>query len=81
MEFPLPHLTGVVAQDEKMPLGRWHKLRLESQNRIITGFIFDKRWKESTMYNKIKNQFPEDCRNIEFKFSGWWNAHKANLTL
>ena len=42
------------AQDEKTPLGCWDKLRLESQNRIITEFAFDKRWKKNTMYNKLK---------------------------
>lgn len=37
-------------------------------NRIITGFAFDKRWNESTQYEKVKKQFPEDCRNIDFEF-------------
>ena len=58
----------VGAQVDKTPLGRYEKLKLERQNRIITGFAFDKRWNESTLYEKVKKQFPEDCRNIDFEF-------------
>ena len=58
----------VGAQVDKTPLGRYEKLKLERQNRIITGFSFDKRWNESTLYEKVKKQFPEDCRNIDFEF-------------
>ena len=58
----------VGAQVEKTPLGRYDKLLLEKKNRVITGFMIEKSWNESVLYDKVKAQFPEDCRNIDYEF-------------
>ena len=53
---------------EKTPLGRRDKLLLERKNRVITGFTIEKRWNDTVLYDKIKAQFPEDCRNMDYEF-------------
>ena len=58
----------VGAQVEKTPLGQYNKLLLEKKNRVITGFMIEKRLNESVLYDKVKAQFPEDCRNIDYEF-------------
>ena len=35
---------------------------------MITGFTIEKRWKETVLYDKIKAQFPEDCRIMDYEF-------------
>ena len=58
----------VGAQVEKTPLGRRDKLLLERKNRVITGFTIEKRWNETVLYDKIKAQFPDDCRKMDYDF-------------
>ena len=53
---------------EKTPLGRRDKLLLERKNRLITGLTIEKRWNETVLYDKIKEQFPEDCRKMDYEF-------------
>ena len=53
---------------KKTPLGRRDKLLLDSKNRVITGFTIEKRWNDTVLYDKIKAQFPEDCRNMDYEF-------------
>lgn len=55
----------VGAQVEKTPLIQHEKLLLERKNRVITGFTIQN---ESILYNKVRVQFPEDCRNVEYEF-------------
>ena len=56
------------AQVEKKPLRSYDRLQLESKNWVITGFTIEKRWTEKVLYDKVKVQFPEECKNIDFKF-------------
>jgi hypothetical protein len=52
----------------KTPLGRQEKLLLEQKNRVISGFSIDKTWNDKVLHEKVKAQFPDDCRNIDFEF-------------
>ena len=61
-------LTTVGYQVEKMPLGRHDRLQLEQRGRVITAFTIEKNWDENQLYNKVKAQFPEDCKNLDFEF-------------
>ena len=38
------------------------------KKKMITGFTIEKRWNETVLYDKIKAQFPEDCRNMDYEF-------------
>ena len=58
----------VGAQVEKTPPGRRDKLLIERKNRVITCFTIEKSWNETVLYDKIKAQFPEDCRNMDYEF-------------
>ena len=46
----------------------WVYISLQHRNRVISGFTIDKGWNEKTLYNKVKAQFPEECKDIEFEF-------------
>ena len=47
---------------------RQEKVSLQRRNRIISGFTIDKGWNEKTLYNRVKAQFPEECKGTEFEF-------------
>jgi len=68
-EFSIKDTIIVGLQCEKTPTARQEKASLQRRNRVIGGFTTDKGWNEKTFYNKVKAQFPEDCRKgIEFEF-------------
>ena len=55
-------------QVEKTPLGRHDRLKLEQNGRVVAGFSIDKRWSENVLYDKVKAQFPADCKELDFEF-------------
>ena len=67
-DFSIKDIIIVGLQCEKTPTTRQEKVSLQQRNRIISGFTIDKGWNEKTLYNKVKAQFPEECKNIEFEF-------------
>ena len=67
-EFATKDIIIVGLQCEKTPRTRQEKVSLQRRNRVISGFTIDKGWNEKTLYNKVKAQFPEECKYIEFAF-------------
>ena len=67
-EFAIKDIIIVGLQCEKTPTTRQEKGSLQHRNRVISGFTIDKGWNEKTLYNKVKAQFPEECKDIEFEF-------------
>ena len=67
-EFAIKDIVIVGLQCEKTPTTRQEKVSLQHRNRVISGFTIDKGWNEKTLYNKVKAQFPEECKDIEFEF-------------
>ena len=55
-------------QCEKTPTTRQEKVSLQRRNRVISGLTIDKGWNEKTLDNKVKAQFPEECKGTEFEF-------------
>ena len=66
--YAIKDIVIVGAGVDKTPLGRTDKLRLEEKNRVISGFAISKTWNEKTLYEKVKAQFPEDCKCLDFEF-------------
>ena len=58
----------VGANTEKTPQAREEKVQLERKNRVISGFAIEKTWNDKTLYSKVKAQFPDDCKDIDFEF-------------
>lgn len=67
-EFAIKDIVIVGLQCEKTPTTRQEKVSLQRRNRVISGFNIDKGWNEKTLYNRVKAQFPEECKGIEFEF-------------
>ena len=55
-------------QSEKTPTTRQEKVSLQRRNRVISGFTIDKGWNEKTLADKVKAQFPKECKGTEFEF-------------
>lgn len=67
-DFAIKDIIIVGAGVNKTPLGREEKLQLEKKNRVVSGFSIDKTWNEKVLYEKVKAQFPDDCKSIDFEF-------------
>ena len=67
-DFSIKDIIIVGLQCEKTPTTRQEKVSLQHRNRVISGFTIDKGWNEKTLYSKVKAQFPEKCKGIEFEF-------------
>ena len=67
-EFTIKDIIIVGLQCEKTPTTRQEKVSLQRRNRVINGFTIDKGWNEKSLYNRVKAQFPEECKGTEFEF-------------
>ena len=67
-EFTIKDIIIVALQCEKTPTTRQEKVSLQRRNRVISGFTIDKGWNEKSLYNRVKAQFPEECKGSEFEF-------------
>ena len=54
-------------QCEKTATTRQEKVSLQSRNHVVSGLTIDKGWNEKTLDNKVKAQFPEECKGTEFE--------------
>ena len=75
-EFAIKDIIIVGLQCEKTPTTRQEKVSLQH-----SGFTIDKGWNEKTLYNKVKAQFPEECKDIEFEFVKNISGVLVKLTL
>lgn len=67
-EFSIKDIIIVGLQCEKTPTTSKEKVSLQHRNRVISGFTIDKGWNEKILYNKVKAQFPVECKDTEFEF-------------